>query len=210
MRLIGFRSMILSLLALLALGGCSSTKFVETWDNDQYQGAHSFQKVLIVGMFKDVVTRRFFEEHFAAVAQEQGLNAVASVDYFPQPTDHDQRKELVEKIRQVGADAVLVAQMKSIEKVAGSVPDQIDWYPDGGFYDYGLYDYYYQSYRAIYRPGYIASDTYVRMQVRLFSVDTEQLVWAGNLITKNPKTIVGTIEAIADKVIGEIQGGFSL
>ena len=207
MRIGPHRFLPLSALLLLAaslLGGCSSTKVVESWENERFQGAAA-NKVMVVGMIKDVVTRRFFEQHFVDEAKKQGIDAIASHAYIPNPTDHDQREELVAAIKQTGAEGVLVAMMKGIEKKEGYVPSRLDWYPDS-FYSYGFYDYYYVAYRAIYRPGYIGSDKYLKMQLRYFDVDSEQLLWAGNTRTKNPKSLTGTIQAIADEVLSDLRG----
>lgn len=200
-RLISRLLLVLSLFAGLA--ACSSTKLTESWDSDEYTGPPE-GKLLVVGMIKDAVTRRFFEQHFIAEAKSKGIDVIASYEHIPNPTDHDQREELIELIKQTGVDAVLVAQMKGIEKDEKYVPGRLDWYPDA-YYGYGFYNYYYRSYRAIHRPGYIGSDKYLKMQLRFFDVKTEKLVWAGNTRTKNPKSLVHTIKAIASKVIGDLK-----
>ncbi len=196
---------LLLVLGLLAtLSACSSTKLTESWDNSEYSGATA-QKLLVVGMMKDAVTRRFFEQHFVAEARNKGVDAIASYEFIPNPTDHDQKEELTQLIKQTGANAVLVAQMKGIEKDEKYVPSRLDWYPDT-YDNYRFYRYYYRSYRAIHRPGYIGSDKYLKMQLRFFDVNSEKLVWAGNTRTKNPKSLVHTIEAIARKVVGDLKG----
>jgi len=194
--------LMLSLLAVLS--ACSSTKLTESWGSSEYSGPPA-QKILVVGMIKDAVTRRFFEQHFVAEARNKGVDAIASYEFIPNPNDHDQREELIKLIQQTGADAVLVAQMKGIEKDEKYVPGRLDWFPDA-YNSYGFYNYYYRSYRAIHRPGYIGSDKYLKMQMRFFDVDTEKLVWAGNTRTKNPKSLVSTIEKIAAKVVNDLKG----
>jgi hypothetical protein len=186
------------------LSACSSTKITESWDNSEYSGPPA-QKVLVVGMIKDAVTRRFFEQHFVAEAKKKGVDAIASYEFIPNPNDHDQREELIKLIKQTGANAVLVAQMKGIDKDEKYVPGRMDWFPDA-YQGYGFYNYYYRSYRAIYRPGYIGSDKYLKMQMRYFDVNSEKLLWAGNTRTKNPKSLVHTIETIARKVVSDLKG----
>lgn len=196
--------LLLALGLLATLAACSSTKLTESWDNNEFSGPPA-QKLLVVGMIKDAVTRRFFEQHFVAEARSKGVDAIASYEYIPNPNDHDQRDELVSLIRQTGANAVLVAQMKGIEKDEKYVPGRLDWFP-GAYHSYGFYNYYYRSYRAIHRPGYIGSDKYLKMQLRLFDVTSEQMIWAGNTRTKNPKSLVDTIQAIARKAVGDMKG----
>jgi len=196
---------LLLLLGLIGtLAACSSTKLTESWDSDEFSGPPA-QKLLVVGMIKDAVTRRFFEQHFVAEAKNRGVDAIASYEFIPNPNDHDQKEELIRLIKQIGANAVLVAQMKGIEKDEKYVPGRLDWYPDA-YYGYGFYNYYYRSYRAIHRPGYIGSDKYLKMQMRFFDVNSEKLVWAGNTRTKNPKSLVHTIEKIAARVVNDLKG----
>ena len=198
-------SRLLLVLGLFAtLAACSSTKLVESWDNEEFSGPPA-QKLLVVGMIKDAVTRRFFERHFVEEVRNKGVDAIASYEFIPHPNDHDQKEELIRLIQQTGANAVLVAQMKGIEKDEKYVPGRLDWFPDA-YYGYGFYNYYYRSYRAIYRPGYIGSDKYLKMQIRMFDVNSEKLVWAGNTRTKNPKSLVDTIQTIARKVVGDLKG----
>ena len=69
---------LLLVLGLFAtLSACSSTKLTESWDSQEYSGPPA-QKVLVVGMIKDAVTRRFFEKHFVAQAKSKGVDAIAS------------------------------------------------------------------------------------------------------------------------------------
>lgn len=194
----------LLLSSLSILTGCSSTKVVESWENNQYEGP-SAKKIMVVGMIKDRITRRFFEQHFVIEAQKKGINIIPSYDLLTNPTDHDQREELVAAIEKAGVDGVLIAMTKGIEKKEGYVPSRLDWYP-ASFHHHGFYNYYYVAFRSIYRPGYIGSDKYLKMQMRYFDVASEQLLWAGNTTTKNPKSIKGTIYAIADEVLSDLRG----
>lgn len=199
-----FPRLMLILGLFATLSACSSTKITDSWTNSGFSGPPA-QKLLVVGMMKDAVTRRFFEQHFVDEARNEGVDAIASYEFIPNPNDHDQREELVALINQTGANAVLVAQMKGIEKDEKYVPGRLDWYPEAHI-GYGFYDYYYRSYRTIYRPGYIGSDKYLKLQMRCFDVKTEKLIWAGNSRTKNPKSLVYTIKKIARKAVGKLKG----
>ncbi|WP_144375074.1 hypothetical protein [Thiolapillus brandeum] len=195
-----FAALILALLA----SGCSSTKIKESWeasDIDEPPAA----RILLVAMIKDPVTRRFFEQHFVEEGRNKGIDIIPSSDYSPNATDHDQKAEIVKLVKETGVDGVLLAQIKGVDKEYKNVPSQLDWYPDA-FSSMYFYDYYYTSFRAIYRPGYIGSDNYFKMHFRYFSVHSEKMLWAGNTVTKNPRSVVGTIQQIADEVLGDLTG----
>jgi len=190
------------ILALL-LVGCSSTKISDSWEASNIDEPPA-KKILLIAIAKDPVTRRFFEEHFVAEASEKGVEVIPSFKFAPHATDLDEKEEIIKILKESGADGVLIAQLRSIDEKSGYVPNRLSWFPDAGSSAL-FYDYYFESYRAIHRPGYIGSDSYFRMQLRYFSARSEKMLWAGNTVTKNPRSVVGTIEQIADKTIGELR-----
>jgi len=200
------RLFFLLLLAILTLAasGCSSTKITDKWRAESVEEPRA-KKVLLFSLIKDPVTRAYFEEHFVAEAKEKGIEVIPSHQLAPNATDMDQEEEIRRLVQESGADGVLVAQLKGVEKKRKFVPSRLDWYPDSYHYS-GFYDYYYRSYRGIYRPGYIGADDYFKMQFRYFSPRTEKMLWAGNVETKNPRSIVGTIRQIADEVLDSLKG----
>ncbi len=197
------RLFVVFILALL-MAGCSSTRLAESWEASDISGPPA-KKILLVAMIKDPVTRRFFEEHFVAEARKKGVEVIPSSEHIPNATDHDEKEEIIKVVRETGADGVLVAQLKGIEKKLKFSPSRLDWFPDTHD-DAAFYDYYYQNYRAIYRPGYVGADNYFNMQFRYFSVHSEKMLWAGNTVTKNPRSVVSAIEQIADEVISDLKG----
>ncbi len=200
------RLLLLLLLAILTLaaGGCSSTKVTESWLAKEHKEPRA-KKILLLSLIKDPVVRAYFEDHFVAEARAKGYDVVPSHQLAPNATDMDEEEEVRRMIRESGADGVLVAQLKGVEKKHKFVPSRLDWYPDSFHYS-GFYDYYYLNYRSIYRPGYIGADDYFKMQFRYFSPRTEKLLWAGNVQTKNPRSIPGTVTKIADEVLDALKG----
>ncbi len=197
------RLFVVFILALL-VAGCSSTKLAESWEAPEINEPPA-TKILLVAMIKDPVTRRFFEEHFVAEARNKGVEVIPSSAYIPHATDHDEKEEIIQVVRDTGAEGVLIAQLKGIEKKHRFVPGRLDWFPEAHD-DASFYDYYYQNYRAIYRPGYVGVDNYFNMQFRYFSTRSEKMLWAGNSVTRNPRSVVGIIKQIADEVIGDLKG----
>ncbi len=53
---------------------------------------------------------------------------------------------------------------------------------------YGLYDYYGVSYQEVYTPGYTVTDTIVKLDIVVFSVKTEQMIWSGATRSVNTAT----------------------
>ncbi len=196
--------LILLLLFALLLEGCSSTKITQSWTAPDAPQQRA-QKILLVAVIKDPVTRRFFEQHFSAEAKKNGVDIISSYELSPNATELDEKQEVLDLLKKTQVDGVLVAQLQGVHKEYKHIPSRLDWYPDG-YSSLYFYEYFYQSYRAIYRPGYVGSDNFFNMQLRYFSTANEKLLWAGNTQTKNPRSVVGTIEHIADETIDELKG----
>ena len=205
MRLLSFKFTHLVIAALLALavGGCSSTKIVDSWTAPDANSA-SGKRILLIALIKDPVTRRFFEEHFVQATKDKNIEIISSHEIKPHATDMDEKSETLEMLDSIHVDGVLVAQIQGVKKSYKHVPSRLDWYPDA-FSSLYFYDYFYRSYRAIYRPGYIGSDNFFGMQFRYFSTKTEKLLWAGYTRTRNPRSVVKTIEDIANDVISALK-----
>ena len=192
------------LILALLLGGCSSTKLAESWEAPDIDEPPA-SRILLIALIKDPVTKRFFEAHFVEEARKKGVEVIPSYEYMPNATDSDEKEEIVSLVNKLGVEGVLVAQLKGVHKDYKYVPSRLDWYPDA-YSSMFFYDYYYQSYRAIYRPGYVGSDNYFSVQMRYFSAKSEKMLWAANTVTKNPRSVVGTIEQIADEVLSDLTG----
>ena len=193
----------LVILALLA-SGCSSTRITQKWKAENVDEPRA-KKILLLSLIKDPVTKAYFEDNFVAEARKMGLDVIPSHALAPNPTDIDEEDEVRRLLAESGADGVLVAQLKGVQKDYKHVPGRLSWFPDSYGYS-GFYGYYYMAYRGIYRPGYIGSDDYFKMQFRYFSTKSEKMLWAGNVQTKNPRSIKGTIEQIAEEVLDSLKG----
>lgn len=192
-----------ALLVLTMLGACSSTKMVTRWAAEDYQGP-KLKKVLVIGIHKDDLIRRHFEDEFVAEIERLGRQGVASYVYMPSLEEYQERDKLHAVVKKVGADAVLVTTLKAVDKEKEYVPPRTDWVP-GVPVGYGYYGYYYQAMRPVYTPGYTRTKTVVRLETRVFSVAEEKMVWAGNTESFNPSSSSKVIREIAKLVVEEMQ-----
>ena len=64
-------------LALLALASCSTTTIVDQWQSPGYTGG-PFKRILVVGITKEAMTRRIFEDEFVKQLKARGTDAIAS------------------------------------------------------------------------------------------------------------------------------------
>lgn len=201
------RYLSLAAIALLISACSSSTKLVQSWQEPTFAGP-PVKKVLIMGLFHDPLNRRFFEDEFAAKFSDAGVQAISSYTLIPNPEDFDEEKEIAEAVKQAGVDAVLIAELKAIDKEEKYVPPRVDMVPGPGVYGRGyggFYGHYYQSYQTVYRPGYKKTDTVARMETSLYTTADNKLIWAGKTESMNPDSRQKAIKEIAQALTRDMK-----
>jgi len=101
-----------------------STKFPAVWKDKTYHG-HP-EKILVINGFKNPANRKLFEDEFVEALKERGVDAVVSYTIMPVPIVPDKEsianeEALLRRIRDVGADTVLIS--KPVGKTMGHQSD---------------------------------------------------------------------------------------
>ena len=76
--------LILAVLAALTFVNGKSSRFVFTWKNPSYSGAH-FQNILVLGINGKVENRAEFEDQLSAAITRPGIHAIPSYSLLPRP-----------------------------------------------------------------------------------------------------------------------------
>ncbi len=160
-------------LAML-LSACATTQVTSVWKDPSYQTRPA--KIMVVGMAKNPINRRLFEDEFVRQLKARGTDAIASYSVV---NDKQQGDEAViaKKVAELGADSVLITRLVSKKIVQSYVP-ATPYFPPPY---YGSWpDYYGQGYRYMYTPGYIAEDEYAVIETNLYEAKTDKLIWAAS------------------------------
>lgn len=191
------------LLVLLVLQACSSTKLVTRWSEPAAQGG-KLSKVLVIGLFKDDLMRRHFEDEFITALIAKGRQAEASYVHMPDLRAYKEEKKLEAVVNKVGADAVLITRLKDVEDRKTYVPPRVEYAPTMHGY-HGYYGFYMQAMTPIYTPGYTRSNKVVQLETRVFSVKDKSMVWAGVTESFNPSSSGEIIRELADVVVSDMK-----
>ena len=183
---------------------CSSTSLVNRWSDPEYKGP-ALQKILVIGIIKDDIKRRSFEQEFANLITANDRTAVASYTLIPDLESADQKEEVLAAVEKVGADGVLVVTLQGVSKEQREVPPSIDYVPTAGFGYGGMYGYYGMRHTAVYNPGYTVTDTIVRLDTKLFAVSSEKMIWAGKTESFNPSSSQAVISELEKLVITDMK-----
>ncbi|MEA1888431.1 MAG: hypothetical protein U9N50_01445 [Pseudomonadota bacterium] len=200
---ISFFSIIIAFSLMLA--ACSSTSLVNRWSDPEYKGP-ALQKILVIGVIKDDIQRRSFEEEFASLITGNGRTGIASYTLMPDLKSADQKEEVLAVVDKVGADGVMIVTLQGVSKEQRDVPPSVDYYPTAGMgMGYGMYGYYGMRHTAVYRPGYTVTDTVVRLDTKLFNAATEKMIWAGKTESFNPSSAQIVVSELAKLLISDMK-----
>jgi hypothetical protein len=135
---------------------------------------------MVIGVAKKPLNKRIFEDEFVRQLKARGANAVASYTVMPDEKQGD-HAAIAAKMKEQGADAVLISRLASKKTVHTYVPGSVTYPPSY----YGTWrDYYGYGYQAMYTPGYTAEDEYALMETNLYDAGNDKLIWSASSETE--------------------------
>jgi hypothetical protein len=173
---------------LMLLSACASTDLTAVWKDAQHKG-HA-RKIMIIGILQSPVIQRQFEDEMVQRLKEHRTDAIAGYTVLPDRPEDD-RAATEQKIRELGADAVLIVQVVDRKTLTTYVPPPgpAPMYPrysgPGSFPLAGYYGSDRQAYYA-YSTGTIVEDYYAVVQTNLHDVASGKLIW-----TASSETLLG-------------------
>lgn len=191
---------LIALLIAFTISGCSSTTLTGSWRSPEY--TNPVQKIYIVGVSKQVTSRRFFEDEFGRALQSHDVKTVSS--YKDLQNNQDADLELItEKVKANGADALLLTRILSQRTEEVVNPGRVSGYSDSpSYYGRGGYrpepyyrnyrDYYNRRFEMTYEPATISQFSVVTMESNLYDSASGELIWSAQLET----VLDGTMQAL--------------
>ena len=184
---------------VIFLAGCSSSnKISNSWTNPEVTAESvKFQTVAVFAMVKDQQMRQDVEEAIA----NQMPNTVAVPVYKmisnEELADIDAVKK---KLSERGMEGALVLSVRNVDQKttyysSGMYPSA--YYNFGGYYNYA-WNYMYDPY------GYSSTNVYVDLEILIYSLKNDQLVWYGESTSVNPESIQQTISELAVSVKNQL------
>src|SRR4029079_15611160 len=172
-------------LLALALAACAGgTKLVNSWKEPGTAPLELKQGDLVIAMVmsKEETTRRTGEDLLGEELRQRGLRPIPSFSLIP--TDQvDDKEKAAAAIQDSGAVALISMRPIAVNKQQTFVPPSYTG-PGGPYGGWGPYSGY--GWGAPYSPGYVVTDTIVRIETLVFDLKQNKLVWAGQSETTNP------------------------
>jgi hypothetical protein len=186
---------------LLLLGACgTTTQFVNTWKAPDAAplALRPGDTVVAMVISRNEGVRRPGEDAFATELSRRGLQVIPA--YTLLTVDQAMQKDsALETLRRTGAVAAFVVRPLQTTRTATFVPPT--YYPA----PYGAWGpYYAYGWGAPYSPGYVMTDTVIRLEVLAFDLRQQKLVWAGQSETSNPDSLDDFVRSVVKSAAREM------
>jgi hypothetical protein len=148
---------------------------------------------------RNEASRRSGEDALAAELSRRGLRVIPA--YTVLSVEQAMQKErALETLRSTGAVAAFVVRPLQTTRQATYVPPTY-----AGAVPYGAWGPYYgYGWGAPYSPGYVVTDTVVRLEVLAYDLRQEKLVWAGQSETVNPDGLDDFVRSVVKAAAREM------
>jgi len=179
----------LAALAWLSAGCGSSTKVEQAWTAPNAQRAA--MRNIVTVCFSDGTIRRACEDEMARKLAAAGIRATPSYTLL---SDQELQQQGLAKGKLVSAgfDGVVALRLVSREQELHYIPPTFDGYWGAGW-------------GWAYDPGYVASETVVRVETSAYSLPSDQLVWSAITRTVDPDSPRKGIEQVTTVATREMQ-----
>ena len=190
--------LIMLLIAVLIAGCSSSNKISNSWKNPEVtQESVKFQTMAVFAMVKNPDMRMDVEE--ALASQMPNTIAVPSYKMITKEELAD-INAVKQKLNERGMHGALVLSVRSVDQntsyySSGMYPSA--YYSFGGYYNYA-WNYMYDPY------GYTTTNVYVDLEILIYSLKDDKLVWYGESTSVNPESIQQTISELAESVKNQL------
>lgn len=203
----GLRILVLVCTASM-LFACSSTDITGSWTNPDFKG--EVKKIYLVGIAKDEMNRRVFEDSFSNHLFSMGVSTESSYRDIMTSSEVD-KETLAQKMAEKGCDSVLltrlIGQRKETELIHGGYSGYIPgpYYGGRGHYARPPYynswgSYYGRRHDVFYTPP--SKNEYVILTVEsvMYDLRTEALIWSAQLET----VVEGSIDAMMQNYVTQV------
>ena len=178
------------LAAGLVLAACASTSVVDSWKEPGLKSLR-FNKVLALAVVKNDSIRQAAED--ALKGDLKNVQSVQSYKVLDLAELADNREQAKARLRLDGFDGVVALRLVGSEQSLGwttaAVPLESFW----GYYGYA------------YPPTEMRADTVVRVEVNIFSLTEDKVLWRGVSESFNPQSTGALVSEITAVVGRELR-----
>jgi hypothetical protein len=178
MKLSSSARLLAAALAAAALTSCAAnTQLTSSWADPAAAG-RSYKKIVVVGVSPKSPIRHEYEDAFTRELAARGIEATPSYNFGGSGGQLD-KDAAVAKLKEIGADAVLVTRLVDKETVNTYYPPSYSSVAAPSPYYGGWYGYYSMGYSYMTSPGYVEENKVYRVETNLYDINGDKLIWSG-------------------------------
>jgi hypothetical protein len=190
----------LSVFALLVgLAACSGTRLSDVWRDPQYSG-EPFRQVAVFVLGSDPAVRRLVEDE---VVRRLPMNTRGIGGYGLVPdTERGDVEKALERLRAGGYDGAMIARLVGVDGPTPWATGSLKQVP----VSYRtLSNYYINATEEAERSSGLGTPTVVRVQMNVYAVASQALVWSAASRTFNPEETRDVAGDVAKVAVEELQ-----
>ncbi|MCH6233723.1 hypothetical protein [Cognataquiflexum rubidum] len=191
-----------------ALAACSpSTKILGSWKSPDAETA-GYSNLFVAALIGDnYVTKKTIEDDIDELLIQKGVQAISNLELVKPGLvfTEQNRDQVVQEIKKSGRDGIMTIAIIDQTNETRYVPGTTSYSPmyyGGG---YGRFGGYYGMYGPTsYSPGYYATDKNFYIEINLYDLGTQALVWSAQSETTNPASIDKAAQEFAYVVVDKM------
>jgi hypothetical protein len=190
----------LSVLALLVgLAACSGTRLSDVWRDPQYS-REPFRQVAVFVLGADPAVQRLVEDE---VVRRLPMNTrgIGGYGLVPDAERGDVAKA-VARLRAGGYDGAMIARLVGVEGPTPWASGSLKQVPVS---DRTLSNYYVNASEETERASALSAPTVVRVQMNVYAVESQALVWSASSRTFNPEETRDVAGDVARLAVADLQ-----
>ena len=195
------------------LFACSSTDITGSWTNPDFKG--EVKKIYLVGIAKDEMNRRVFEDSFSNHLFSMGVSTESSYRDIMTSSEVD-KETLAQKMAEKGCDSVLLTRLIGQRKETVITHGGYSGYVPGPYYGgRGRYARppYYKSWGSYYGRRHDvfytspSENEFIILTVEsvMYDLRTEELIWSAQLETAMEGSIDAMMQSYVEQVAKDLK-----
>lgn len=190
------------------LTGCSpSTKIIGSWKSPESETIGYSNLFVAALMVDNFVTKKTIENNINDLLLGKGVKAISNLELIKPGLEltEETKDQVIQEIKNSGRDAILTIAIIDQTNETRYVPGTTSYSPmyyGGG---YGRFGGYYGMYGpTTYSPGYYTTDKNYFIEINLYDLGTQALVWSAQSSTTNPTNINNASQEFAYVVVDKM------
>lgn len=189
--------LVLSFIAAWLLAACTSTTFTSTWKNPEARVVTpQGHKIAAVFISTDETSRRVAEDVLVRKLNEHGAQGIASYSLIPS-SDLQNMQAVKALLTTAGVDGIVTMRVID-EKERTTVTYGDRFRPGFAPYYWSFSGYWGYGWGYPYTPTQVTTDTILRVETLVYSLERDALLWAGTSRTVNKSKVAEFVSEVAD------------